>query len=89
LFHRWLPANSWISHEKMLVICLLGVLLMSACASPTVVQAVKPGDTGLTCPQLQNEYVDAEKMKHEAAGAIGVTGGNNACCFGPQLWEPI
>ena len=35
------------------------------CASPTVVQSVKAGDAGLTCPQLQNEYQDAERFKTE------------------------
>lgn len=46
------------------------------CASPTVVQTVKPGDPGLSCAQLQNEYTDAEKFKKEAEGEKGVTGGN-------------
>lgn len=53
-------------------------LLLGACASPTVVQSVKPGDTGLNCAQLQNEYADAEKFKKEAEGEKGVTGGNVA-----------
>lgn len=52
--------------------------LLTACASPTVVQTVKPGDTGLTCAQLQNEYSDAERFKKEADAEKGVTGGNVA-----------
>ena len=48
------------------------------CASPTVVQSVKPGDAGLSCPQLQNEFADAEKFRKEAEGEKGVTGGNVA-----------
>jgi hypothetical protein len=52
--------------------------LLSACASPTVVQTVKPGDIGLTCAQLQNEYSDAERFKKEADAEKGVTGGNVA-----------
>jgi hypothetical protein len=55
---------------------LVLVVLLSACASPTVVQAVKPGDMGLTCPQLQNEFSDAERFKKEADAEKGVTGGN-------------
>jgi opacity protein-like surface antigen len=54
------------------------VMGLSACASPTVVQSVKPGDTGLSCGQLQNDYADAEKFKKDAAAEKGVTGGNVA-----------
>jgi hypothetical protein len=69
-----------------LAACLFGTLLLGACASPTVVQAIKPGDTGLTCSQLQNEYADAEKMKKEADGTKGVTGGNIArLLFWPSI----
>ena len=72
--------------KKNLAICLLGSLLLSACASPTVVQAIKPGDTGLTCAQLQNEYSEAEKMKTEASSTKGVTGGNIArLLFWPSI----
>jgi hypothetical protein len=57
---------------------LILVGLLSACASPTVVQTVKPGDMGLNCAQLQNEYSDAERFKKEADAEKGVTGGNVA-----------
>lgn len=62
-------------------------LLLCACASPTVVQAVKPGDTGLTCAQLQNEYVDAERFRKEAENEKTVTGGNvaRAILFWPAI----
>ncbi len=53
-------------------------LVLFGCASPTVVQSVKPGDAGLSCAQLQNEYADAEKFKKDAEGEKGVTGGNTA-----------
>ena len=52
--------------------------VLSGCASPTVVQSVKPGDAGLSCPQLQNEYADTERFKKEAESEKGVTGGNVA-----------
>lgn len=55
---------------------LILVALLSACASPTVIQTMKPGDTGLSCAQLQNEYSDAERYKKEADAEKGVTGGN-------------
>lgn len=54
------------------------VALLSACASPTVVQTMKPGDTGLSCSQLQNEYSDADRYRKEAESEKGVTGGNTA-----------
>jgi hypothetical protein len=57
---------------------LILVALLSACASPTVIQTMKPGDTGLSCAQLQNEFSDAERYKKEAEGEKGVTGGNTA-----------
>jgi len=62
--------NKYIS--IFIVTCLFG------CASPTVVQSVKPGDDGLSCAQLQNEFADAERFKKEAQGEKGVTGGNVA-----------
>lgn len=60
------------------IFCIGFAALLSACASPTVVQTVKPGDIGLTCAQLQNEYSDAERFKKEAEAEKGVTGGNFA-----------
>lgn len=54
------------------------VAVLAGCASPTVVQSVKPGDTGLSCGQLQNEFADADKFKKDAEGEKGVTGGNTA-----------
>jgi hypothetical protein len=70
--------------KKIAVISL--VALLSACASPTVVQSTKPGDTGLTCAQLQNEYADADKLKREAESEKGVTGGNVArLLFWPSI----
>ena len=54
------------------------VAVVTGCASPTVVQSVKPGDAGLSCAQLQNEYSDAERFKKEAESEKGATGGNAA-----------
>jgi hypothetical protein len=63
---------------KTFFIPIFLVAILSACASPTVVQTVKPGDMGLNCAQLQNEYSDAERFKKEAQSEKGVTGGNTA-----------
>lgn len=54
------------------------VIFLVGCASPTVVQTVKPGDSGLSCAQLQNEFADAEKFRKDADAEKGVTGGNVA-----------
>ena len=54
------------------------VTFLAGCASPTVVQTVKPGDSGLSCAQLQNEFADAEKFRKDADAEKGVTGGNVA-----------
>jgi hypothetical protein len=71
---------------KKLYIAIAVTILVSACASPTVVQTVKPGDAGLSCPQLQNEFADAERFKKEAESEKGVTGGNTARLL---LWPLI
>lgn len=65
----------------------LSSVLLCACAAPTVVQSVKPGDTGLSCAQLQNEYVDAERFRSEADKEKSVTGGNvvRALLFWPAI----
>jgi len=71
---------------KKIYLPLVMVALLSACASPTVVQTVKPGDMSLSCGQLQNEYSDAERYKKEADAEKGVTGGNVArLLFGPAI----
>ena len=66
--------------EKIMrkVLLSFGVVTLVGCASPTIVQTVKPGDTGLSCAQLQNEFSDAERFKREAEGEKGATGGNAA-----------
>ena len=71
---------------KKLYIAIAVTILVSACASPTVVQTVKPGDAGLSCAQLQNEFADAERYKKEAESEKGVTGGNTArLLFWPSI----
>ena len=62
--------------KKVLLVAAAAALV--GCASPTVVQSVKPGDAGLNCAQLQNEFADADKFRREAEGEKGVTGGNVA-----------
>jgi hypothetical protein len=63
---------------KFSSISALSLVLLAGCATPTVVQTVKPGDAGLSCSQLQNEFADAEKFRKDADAEKGVTGGNVA-----------
>jgi hypothetical protein len=74
--------NYWIK-----LIVLSGSVFVGACASPTVVQSVKPGDGGLNCGQLQNEYADAERFRADADKEKSVTGGNiaRAILFWPAI----
>ena len=62
-------------------------LLLAACATPTVVKSVKPNDATLDCPQLQNEYTEAEQLKAAASKEKGMTGGNvvRALFFWPAI----
>lgn len=63
------------------------VAVLAGCATPTVTQVVKPGDTGLNCAQLQNEYSDVQRLKKEADSEKSVTGGNvvRALFFWPAI----
>ena len=63
------------------------VMLLVGCATPTVTQVVKPGDAGLTCSQMQNEYSDVQRLKKEADAEKSVTGGNvvRALFFWPAI----
>ncbi len=69
----------------MMAVC--ATVILCACASPTVVQSVKPGDAGLSCAQLQNEYSDAERFRVEADKEKSITGGNvvRALFFWPAI----
>ena len=66
---------------------LSAVIVLAGCATPTVTQVVKPGDSGLTCAQIQNEYSDVQRLKKEADSEKSVTGGNvvRAIFFWPAI----
>jgi outer membrane murein-binding lipoprotein Lpp len=61
---------------KLKLAFVLSVAVLAGCASPTVVQSVKPNDNTLSCAQLQNEFNEAEQFKKDADSEKGVTGGN-------------
>ena len=64
---------------KAKILMLLGTLLLvGACATPTVVDVVMPGDYELSCGQLKNAFAETERFKREAESKKGFTGGNTA-----------
>ena len=66
----------------------LGLLFFAiSCASPTVVNSVKPADIDLSCAQLANEMDDMDRFMKEADDVKGVTGGNiaRAIFFWPSI----
>ena len=68
-------------------VVVVSMFMLGGCATPTVVQTVKPGDFELSCAQLQNEYSDAQRYREEADREKGVTGGNfvRALFFWPAI----
>ena len=54
------------------------MILLNACAKPTVVNIVLPEDDKLNCEQLENAVAESQKIKKEAEYAKDATGGNVA-----------
>ena len=67
---------------------LLSFFFLCSCATPTVVDIVKPGDEELSCGQLKNEIADLDAFIKEAEDEKGVTGGNamRALVFPIGIW---
>ena len=66
--------------KKFLRILVLSVsiILLDACAKPTVVNVVLPEDEKLNCEQLENAVAESQKIKRDAEYAKEGTGGNVA-----------
>ena len=66
--------------KKFLGILVFGIsiILLDACAKPTVVNVVLPGDDELNCKQLESAVAESQKIKKEAEYAKEGTGGNVA-----------
>jgi hypothetical protein len=69
------------------VITLLLVTALAGCASPTVVETRKAGDSSLSCEQIKTEISEAERFEREARKERTVTGKNVAAAilFWPAL----
>lgn len=57
------------------------VALLSACASPTVVQTKQTNDSELSCDQLKLAYAEALEFETKARKERGVTGTNVAAAL--------
>ena len=59
-----------------ILVLIISVILLYACAKPTVVNVVLPGDEELNCEQLEVAVAESQKIKREAEHAKEGTGGN-------------
>ena len=59
----------------------LAAILISGCATPHVVDAVKASDSSLTCAQIEAEIRDADRFKADAQKEKGMTGTNVAAAL--------
>ena len=59
-----------------ILVLIVSVILLYACAKPTVVNVVLPGDEKLNCEQLENAVAESQKIKRDAKYAKQGTGGN-------------
>jgi hypothetical protein len=59
----------------------VAMLLAGCSTAPTVVQSVQPGDPQLSCDQLRAQLAEAEKLRLEAEGKSGSTGGSIVHAF--------
>lgn len=60
---------------------LAGAVLLTACASPEVVQTKQARDSDMTCPQLKSAYAEAQDFEAKARKERGVTGTNVAAAI--------
>lgn len=61
---------------QRIFVLIVSLILLYACAKPTVVNVVLPGDEKLNCEQLEDAVAESQKIKREAEYAKEGTGGN-------------
>lgn len=74
-------------NQRLVVLLAISAGMLAACATPHVVQSVKPTDHSLTCNQINLEIADAERFRTEAQKEKGVTGTNVAAVV--LLWPAM
>lgn len=67
--------------KAKLSLSLVALALLTACASPTVVQKRQANDEDLTCKQLKDAYDEAQDYEAKARKERGVTGTNVAAAI--------
>ncbi len=67
--------------KKILATALAAAILLSGCASPTVVQTKQSNDSSMNCAQLKSAYSDAQDFESKARKERGVTGTNIAAAI--------
>lgn len=74
-----------INIAKLTALC--GMIILSGCASPDMVERKKLGDENMTCNQIENEIAQCEKSRNELNKEKGVNGRNvgAALFFWPAL----
>ena len=74
-----------------ILVLILSVILLYACAKPTVVNIVLSGDEELNCEQLEDAVAESQKIKREAEYAKEGTGGNitRVILFWPAWAKPF
>lgn len=66
---------------KPYLLILSAALLLSACATPHVIEKKKLGDNQLNCQQLAQQVEQADEFRKKAHSEKGVTGTNAAAAL--------
>ena len=61
---------------QAILVLIVSVIFLYACAKPTVVNVVLPEDEELNCEQLEDAVAESQKIKKEDEYAKEGTGGN-------------
>lgn len=70
-----------LNNFKKIALPITMAALLSACATPHVVQTVKVTDSQLTCNQIDLEMAEAERFREGADKEKGMTGTNVAAAL--------
>ena len=66
----------------------LGLILLSSCAKPEVVNIILPGDRELNCGQLEDAFAETRRFKQEAEAIRDPNSGGNVT-RGVLFWPAL
>ena len=72
---------------RKMIVALGMVLVVSGCATPTVVQTQQVSDYNLNCSQLDQAMAETDRYKQDASKEKGMTGTNVAAAI--LFWPAI